>query len=374
MATANVKDGRSAAVKAGLEGVVVAETRLSDVDGEAGVLILAGDNVENVGLTGSFEAQAATLWRLGADAAEPDADAVARALGHARVAAFEARRGWEHALTQADGMDALRAALSTVPEGPGSPWEAAARVTGMAAAVACAWSRARGGQALVPPDAARGHAEDVLRMCTGTADGARTAGLQSYLVTVMDHGMNASTFAARVVASTGSDMVSAVVAGVGALKGPLHGGAPGPVLDMLDAVGEPGNAAGWLEGALAAGHRIMGMGHRIYRVRDPRAAVLERALERLENAGVSSGRLALARAVEHAAEGVLRQRHPSRPLHANVEFYTAVLLDTLGLPREAFTPMFTVGRVVGWAAHVMEQRRTGRLIRPASLYVGPAAH
>jgi citrate synthase len=148
------------------------------------------------------------------------------------------------------------------------------------------------------------------------------------------------------------------------------------VLDMLDAIATPENAAAWLETELAAGRRIMGMGHRIYRVRDPRAAVLERAIERFEAArstsgSASAGRLALARAVERAAEGTLRTRHPDRPLHANVEFYTAVLLDALGLPRGLFTPTFAASRVVGWCAHVAEQRRTGRLIRPASRYVGP---
>jgi citrate synthase len=189
--------------------------------------------------------------------------------------------------------------------------------------------------------------------------------------------MNASTFTARVVASTGSDLWSAVVAAVGALKGPLHGGAPGPVLDMLDAIGAPDRAAAWLEGELQAGRRIMGMGHRIYRVRDPRALVLERAMERLEaarpnkDARPGEDRLVLARAVEQAAEGVLRRRYPDRPLRANVEFYTAVLLDAVGLPRALFTPTFAVGRVAGWCAHVQEQRQTGRLIRPASRYVGP---
>ena len=194
--------------------------------------------------------------------------------------------------------------------------------------------------------------------------------LDAYLVTVADHGMNASTFAARLVASTGSDAVSSITAAVGALKGPLHGGAPGPVLDMLDAIGEPARAQAWLEGELAAGRRIMGMGHRVYRVRDPRAAVLEAQVERLERAGVTTGRLALARAVERAAEGVLRTRYPNRSLHANVEFYTAVLLDTVGLPRTLFTPTFAVGRVAGWYAHVQEQRALARLIRPASRYVG----
>ena len=157
---------------------------------------------------------------------------------------------------------------------------------------------------------------------------------------------------------------------LGALKGPLHGGAPGPVLDMLDAIGTPDRAETWIAQELAEGRRIMGMGHRIYRVRDPRAAVLERAIARLEQDGVSTGRLALARAVEQAAAGALAAKYPNRSLAANVEFYTAVLLDTLGLDRAAFTPTFAVGRVAGWCAHVREQRRSGRLIRPASRYVG----
>jgi citrate synthase len=207
---------------------------------------------------------------------------------------------------------------------------------------------------------------------------AEAAALDAYLVTVADHGLNASTFAARVVASTGSDAVSAVVAALGALKGPLHGGAPGPVLDMLDAIGAADRARPWLEAELAAGRRIMGMGHRIYRVRDPRAFVLERALAGLEaedggRAGRGGARVRLAREVEAAAEALLGARHAARPIKANVEFYTAVLLEALGLDRAAFSPMFAVGRVAGWVAHVVEQRRTGRLIRPAARYVGPAA-
>jgi citrate synthase len=146
------------------------------------------------------------------------------------------------------------------------------------------------------------------------------------------------------------------------------------VLDMLDAVGAPGHAHGWIEGELAAGRRIMGMGHRVYRVRDPRAAVFERQIERLAEVRASGAgsRLALARAVERAAEDALRALHPERPLRANVEFFTAVLLEGVGLPREAFSPAFAMGRVAGWCAHVMEQRARGRLIRPASRYVGPA--
>jgi citrate synthase len=201
----------------------------------------------------------------------------------------------------------------------------------------------------------------------------RVAGLDAYLCCVVDHGMNASTFVARVVASTGSDMVSAVVAAIGALKGPLHGGAPGPVLDMLDAIGEPDAARPWLEAEITAGRRIMGMGHRVYRVRDPRAAALERAASELERSGGATHRLLMARAVEREAERLLSERHPERNLRANVEFYTAVLLEAVGMPRTLFSPTFAASRVAGWCAHVEEQRRVGRLVRPASKYVGPKA-
>jgi citrate synthase len=265
-------------------------------------------------------------------------------------------------------MDALRAALAHL-EAPSDESEGRVLVTGAAAVFVAAWCRGREGRPALAPDPERAHAADYLRMATGRVEHA--SALESYLVTVAEHGMNASTFAARVVASTGSDLVSAIVAAVGALKGPLHGGAPGLVLEMLDAVREPERASAWLEHELAAGRRVMGMGHRIYRVRDPRAAVLERTVEALERSGPASSRLVLARAVERSAEAILAKKHPERPLRANVEFYTAVLLEAVGLPREAFTATFAVGRVAGWSAHVAEQRRVGRLIRPSSRYVGP---
>jgi citrate synthase len=227
--------------------------------------------------------------------------------------------------------------------------------------------RRRAGAPPVAPDPERGHAADFLRMAVGEQTAPAERALDRYLVTVAEHGMNASTLAARVVTSTGSDLVSSLVAAVGALKGPLHGGAPGPVLDMLDAIGTPEQAEAWLEGELAAKRRIMGMGHRIYRVRDPRAAVLEKAAQPL-----GGGRLELARAVERAAEGALRRRHPDRPLRANVEFYTAIVLDAVGLPRASFTPTFAVARAAGWCAHVAEQRAVGKLIRPDARYIGPA--
>src|SRR5262249_33490600 len=189
--------------------------------------------------------------------------------------------------------------------------------------LAAAWVRLRAGAAPIQPTPARGHAEDLLLLSGAPDDPAAADALDAYLVTVCDHGMNASTFTGRVGPSTASDLVSAITAAIGALKGPLHGGAPGPVLDMLDAVGTPDRARAWIEAELAAGRRIMGMGHRVYRVRDPRAAVLERAVERLRTHGLRSDRLDLARAVEAVAVASLGERRPERRLAANVEFYTA---------------------------------------------------
>jgi len=355
---------------AGLDGIVAAETRLSEVDGERGRLVLAGHDVERLAGAARFEDVCGLLW----DGALPDAaerERLRASVASGRLLAFEELGRIGDALTAADATAALRAAMGHLGLGEAEP--APASLAGAAAVFAAAWSRAREGKPPVAPDPALGQAADLLRMIRGNAPSDEAAqALDTYLVTVSDHGMNASTFAARIVASTGSDRVSAIVAAIGALKGPLHGGAPGPVLDMLDAIGAPERAVEWLDAELRAGRRIMGMGHRIYRVRDPRAAVLEAAALRLERSGVRTGRLELARAVEGAAASALAARHPERSLCANVEFYTAVLLDAVGIPRTLFTPTFAVGRIVGWCAHVAEQRATGRLIRPASVYIGPA--
>lgn len=343
----------------GLMGVVVADTACSRVDGERGELVIAGYNVEDLAGHAPFEAVVDLLW----EGALSDGRARRASLGAARVRAAERLPALRGALSHQDGMVALRGAIGALDE---ADPEALLAAVGVCWA---AWMRRRVGQEPVAPDPNLGHAADLLRMGAGGGGPAADA-LDAYLVTVMDHGLNASTFTARVVASTGSDAVSAVVAALGALKGPLHGGAPGPVLDMLDAVGAPERAHAWIHSELQSGCRIMGMGHRIYRVRDPRASVLEAAISRLAAAGVAGDRLALARAVEASAEAALAAHRPDRPLKCNVEFYTAVLLDAVGLPREAFTPTFAVGRAAGWLAHIDEQRRTGKLVRPDSRYVG----
>ncbi|CAN5921099.1 citrate synthase/methylcitrate synthase [soil metagenome] len=343
----------------GLEGVVVADTAISEVDGERGRLVIAGDDVERLAERVTFED--AVIRVLAAGGARPGTPQ----LGAARAAAWELVPRLGDALALPDAMDALRTSLGHVRPTGDDLVDAVAAI-GAAPVFVAAWSRTREGHAPVAPDPALTHAADYLRMSTGVAPCAAAAkAVDAYLVTVIDHGMSASTFTARVITSTGSDLISAIVGGVGALKGPLHGGAPGPVLDMLDAIGSPAEAEPWILAELAAGRRIMGMGHRIYRVRDPRAAVLETAVRPL-----ASRRLELARAVETAASKILRERKPDRPLAANVEFFTAVLLDAAGLPREQFAATLAVSRIAGWSAHVIEQRRTGRLIRPASRYVG----
>jgi citrate synthase len=199
----------------------------------------------------------------------------------------------------------------------------------------------------------------------------RARGLETYLNTVVDHGLNASTFTARVIVSTRSDVISAITGAIGALKGPLHGGAPGPALDMVFEIGSADRAERVIRAKLDRGERLMGFGHRVYRVRDPRADVLSHAAERFYANDGARDLYTLARQVEATALRLLRERKPDRRLDTNVEFFTALLLHGLGLPTDLFTPTFAVGRVAGWAAHCLEQLKDGKLIRPQSEYVGP---
>ncbi len=200
----------------------------------------------------------------------------------------------------------------------------------------------------------------------GEADPDHVKAIDAYWISAAEHGMNASTFTARVVASTGADVAAALSAAVGALSGPLHGGAPARVLKMLDAVEESGDAEKWVKEALDQGERLMGFGHRVYRAEDPRARVLRRTAREL-----ASPRFEVAEALEQAALEELRARRPDRVLATNVEFWSAVVLDHADVPGELFTSMFTCARVAGWSAHILEQKREGRLIRPSAKYVGP---
>lgn len=348
----------------GLDTVVAAETRLSLVDGEAGRLVIAGQSVEHLAATASFEAAAAQLWALVGLTLSPEA--VGGALAEAREEAFRRLPALLPATRDLTLSEGLRLTLAALPEAGSLP--PALRITGALPVFAAALARQRQGLPPVPPDGARGQATDYLTLLRGTPPStAEAKALERYLVTVSDHGMNASTFVARIIASTRAGMTFAVAGAFGALTGPLHGGAPEPVLDMLDAIGTTERIEPWIDAALARGERLMGFGHRVYRGRDPRADVLRATLLDL---GVRSERMDFAAAVERAALAGLARTKPERPLATNVEFYTALLLEALAIPREAFTATFAVGRVLGWTAHVLEQAREGRLIRPAARYVG----
>ena len=354
----------------GLEGVVAAETVLSEVDGDAGRLVIRGYPLDQLSGRASYETVVHLLFEGFFDDL-PDVAALTSALGRARAEVFDHVSALDAPLRRLTTIEAVRALMARLPDG--DDLATALRLVAAPAVFTPAVGRARQGLAPIAPDAGLGHAADILRMIKGrAATPAEAAGLDAYLVTVSDHGLNASTFTARVVASTRAGLASAVLAGISALKGPLHGGAPGPIIEMLDQIGEPANARAWIEAALDRGDRLMGFGHRVYRVRDPRADALKRAVRLLtEGSNTTPGRLAFAEAVEQAALAILKARKPDRSLQTNVEFYTALLLESLDFPPDAFTCVFGIGRVSGWIAHAREQVAGGRLIRPQSHYVGP---
>lgn len=354
----------------GLDDVIATETVMSDVDGLAGRLVIRGHSLDDLAGRVGYEELAGILLD-GFFENLPGPKVLAARLGQARREVFEAlvAEGLPEAALPA--TDALRAALARL--GDGEDFGLALRLIAAPAVLTPALIRLKRGEAAVAPDEKAGHAADMLRMLHDVDPRPEAAAaLDTYLVTVSDHGLNASTFAARVVASTHAGLASAVLAALSALKGPLHGGAPGPVLDMLDGIAAAPTAEAWLEAALDRGDRLMGFGHRVYRVRDPRAEALKRAVTRLFGpGGTDTGRLALAERVETAATRILARRKPGRSLQINVEFYTALLLEALGFPRESFTSVFATGRVTGWIGHAREQALHGRLIRPQSRYVGP---
>lgn len=344
----------------GLDNVIAANTVLSHVDGEAGRLIIRGFDLESIAGSYSYEEATGLLWQDFCPA-----ERIRARLGHARVAAFERFQSISAPWTELSAVEAMRLLLACVADGASDEEMSLLGAAGVAAAYAC---RVTSGAEPIVPDSARTHASDVLRMLRGR-DGDQTEidAFETYLVTVIDHGLNASTFAARVVASTAAGLPSAIVSALCALKGPLHGGAPGPVLDMLDAIGDLSRADRWIKDALDKGDRLMGFGHRVYRVRDPRANILKNVVSRLKG---RENRIAFAEGVEAAALRALGNFRSQRRLDTNVEFYTALLLEALEVPREAFTPVFGLARTAGWIAHVREQEATGRLIRPQSRYVG----
>jgi citrate synthase len=355
-------------VASGLDGVIAATTQLSHVDGERGELVIGGYQLEQLAEYATFEETTWLLWQ-GELPSVQQLEEFRHTLAERRTipgSTLSLLR--ECAQRQIDDMDALRMAagtLSLVGD------EAVGIVARMPTIVASYW-RLRRGEEPLSPRSELDHAANFLYMLTGELpDPERVRGLETYLNTVIDHGLNASTFTARVIVSTGSDLVSAVTGGLGALKGPLHGGAPGPALEMVFEIGDASRAESVLRTKIEAGEKLMGFGHRVYKVRDPRADVLARAAERLFTRRGDMSLYTLARAVETEALRLLEEYKPGRRLQTNVEFYTALLLHGLGFGVELFTPTFAISRVSGWIAHAFEQRRANRIIRPQSEYVGP---
>ncbi|OUC09567.1 citrate synthase [Litorilinea aerophila] len=356
-----------------MEGVIAAETRLSSVDGQKGELIIAGFPLEELAAHATFEETAYLLWYDHLPTAAELERFRAELAGYRALPAATLTLLEQVAQVRRPAMDALRIAAGAMDldardlDDHGLARLALARIP----TIVAAYWRLLHGQAPVEPDPELGHAANYLYMLEGARPTpAKVRGLETYLNTVSDHGLNASTFAARVIIATQSDLVSALVGAIGALKGPLHGGAPGPALDMVFEIGDVSRAESYLREKLERGERLMGFGHRVYKVRDPRAEVLARAAEVMYRDGGDMALYNLAREVEKIAVALLAEYKPGRNLQTNVEFYTALLLHGLGLDTDLFTPTFAVGRTAGWIGHCFEQRATGRLIRPDSRYIG----
>jgi citrate synthase len=371
--------GTATPAKRGLDGVVAAQTRLSHVDGQAGELIIAGYELKELAGHVSFEEAAYLLWNgaLPTPAALTEMRREIAGLRELPEVTLQVIR----AAATAPPIDVLRMACATLsldlnnPDdiSPAADRQDAMMLMARFPTIVAAHARIAAGEKPIAPRADLGLAANFLYMVNGRdPDPIAARALDTYWVTVIDHGMNASTFTARVIASTRSDIVSAVTGAIGALKGPLHGGAPGPVLDMLVDIQSADHAEAWLRREITEGRRVMGFGHRVYKVRDPRAEVLSRVAEEMGAAHLEDRKLFdLARHVESTALRVLDELKPGRGLKTNVEFYTALVLQSIGLKPRTFVAMFACGRVAGWCAHVIEQHAEDHLIRPQSEYIGP---
>ena len=349
----------------GLEGVIAGETSLSEVDGANGRLMYRGYRIGDLVEHGTYPAVANLLWtgdwapahRL---ATAPVPDAVMTTL---------------RALPRnAKPMDALRTAVSAWGATQQLPWpptaEQARALTSFSPSALAAFARIREGKDPIDPDPSLDLTEGFLYQLKGDRPDASTArSLDAYFIVGAEHGFNASTFTARVITSTMSDIASAVAGAIGTMKGPLHGGAPSEVVDQLSKMGSVEHAEEWLRDALDRGERLMGFGHRVYRAYDPRAAALRKVAEGMEH---KPDWLQLAIQVEDVALRLLAERHPERPLKTNVEFYAAPVLQGVGLTPDLFPATFSLARHAGWTAHILEQAASNRLIRPDVRYVGPA--
>ena len=358
----------------GLEGVVATSTRLSEVDGDRGRLTLAGYAVEDLAPNATFE-EVAYLFLHGRLPDPEEQTRFARDLGGRRTLTPAVMRVLqEAAAARTPPMDALRMAMPLLSLGRDEqPLEDAINAIAAFPTIVGSYWRLRSGEPPVPVRADLTHAAHYLHQLSGLEPSAeRARALETYLNTVCDHGLNASTFTARVIVSTRSDLISAITGAVGALKGPLHGGAPGPALDMVFEIGTPERADPVIRARLDRGERLMGFGHRVYRVRDPRADVLARAAERFYASGGDRRALrSRARRRGHRPPAAARAQARSAARHQRRVLHRAAAARPRPADRPSSPPTFAVGRVVGWAAHGLEQLRDGRLIRPQSTYIGP---
>jgi citrate synthase len=349
----------------GLEGVLAGETALSMVDGERGRLVYRGYRIGDLVERGTYPAVANLLWTgdWTPDHRLPTGQIPAPVLSILKALPASTKP-----------MDALRTAVSAWGATQELPWpptvEQARALTSFSPSALAAFARLREGKDPIEPDPSLDLVEGFLYQLKGERPDSSTArALDAYFIVGAEHGFNASTFTARVITSTRSDIASAVAGAIGTMKGPLHGGAPSEVVDQLAKVGSVEHAEEWLRGALDRGERLMGFGHRVYRAYDPRAAALRKVAEGMEH---KPDWLQLAIQVEDVALRVLAERHPERALKTNVEFYAAPVLQGVGLTPDLFPATFSLARHAGWTAHVLEQSADNRLIRPDVRYIGPA--
>ncbi|HET6809803.1 MAG TPA: citrate synthase [Acidimicrobiales bacterium] len=373
-------EGSFTDVPPGLKGVVVAETQVGDVRGLEGFFHYRQYSAVEVAEHLPFE----DAWHLVLDGELPTPaeraafEAEVRALRSVPAEVAAVLPAIATATAAGSGpLDGLRTAVSLLASAEGfrpsldvdraTLRANALRVCAAVPTIVAALYRLGQGREPLEPRPDLGHAANYLWMLSGAEPDPRHArAIEQYMSSTIDHGFNASTFTARVVTSTGADLGAAVVAAIGSLSGPLHGGAPSRALDTLDAIGTPDRTEAWVRQAVAGGQRIMGFGHAVYRTYDPRSALLRRIAREL-----GGQRVSFAEQVEETVMRVLAELKPGRELHTNVEFYAGVVMEQCGLPRELFTPTFAASRTVGWCAHILEQAADNRIIRPSARYVGP---
>jgi citrate synthase len=358
----------------GLEGVIVADTMISKIDGNAGKLIYRGYNVQDLPGKVGFEAVAYLLWAGHMPNEEELLIFKSNLKKHRKIPAKLLSFLEDKVPKSAEPLVVLRTAVSYLEmiRSKENPKDDPVLENGFSLAsqfptILASFERIRKGKKIVDPRSDLDHAANYLYMLSGKEPSEEhEKALDTYFILLADHGMNASTFSARVTISTLTDLYSAIVAAIGTLKGPLHGGAPSQVWDMLQAIGEKELAEQWLLDRLKD-DRIMGFGHRIYRTEDPRSKVLKSIASKISDPKTFE----LATTVEEIAKRLLHEKHPERTLDTNVEFYSSLVLNAVGIPTDLFTPTFACSRVFGWIAQILEQLEHNRMFRPTSEYVGP---